>query len=164
VAMGIRKFLTQCLNNNICCHCFTKVIGDDGAIRHIRTPLPGGKSKPGQTAWYHNDCYNEYLHNLIIGYMHIDQCLNDCKYFVREDKSMYGWYERDGKRYPTKLWAGICYCDMINTKCLRTSYHAVIDDFRQWLENNEWWPDWWECFRPEIYKEDVRNNRRGEIS
>jgi hypothetical protein len=168
-------FLTLKGNNMKCEYCNTEILPKDGKEFPNKKWLAGGDTVFLETnSWFHNDCQKERWQNIVTGLTYLDQPLNDCKFFVRDGSSMYGWYERDGKRYPQKLWACL---DIYHLDCSSpgwiTAYHEnetneknpsrfnSCKEFVDWLKENKWWPNWWEGRKPEIYSEIVLNRRKG---
>lgn len=108
--------------------------------------LPGGETvqlwnRDGSKAVrpFHPDCHIIWWREHVAALTELEQPLNDSAYFVRDGKTMAGWYERDGQRYPEKLDARLSLLDL----------PARIEDgqrhrpFMEWLDARGWWPNWW---------------------
>ena len=133
---------------HICEYCQTEIIENDGQRFPERKPISGGNVFLDRYLWLHNDCQKERYSNLTIGYSYLDEFLNDCKFFVRENNTMYGYYERNGLKYPEKLWAGL------------DGHHIQNTEFQSWLKQNGFYPNRWEHRKPEIYQDSVLKSRK----
>ncbi len=154
-----------------CEYCKTEV-KNDGKLFPNRKWLSGGNTLYlGSESWLHNDCQKENWKNIVTGLSFLDQPLNDCRFFVRDGHSMNGWYEREGKRFPGLLWAGI---DLYTLDCSSPRYlttpnydiisidvaeeHSLVE-FKEWLIDNGWWPNWWEHRKEEVYSDEILKKR-----
>ena len=130
-----------------CKHCGLPINGNDGAEFPERKALNSAESVfLGIRAWYHHHCHKERWSDLVTGAIHLDHPLNDCRFFVREGRTVYGRYERDGQRFPDRLWAAA------NDYDLAARYPALV----AWLAERGWWPGWWESRKPEAYSVLIR--------
>lgn len=137
-----------------------KIVGGDGKLYPNKSwSACGDTTYLGNDSWYHHDCQKEHWSNVVTGLTHLDQPLNDCKFFVRDGHELHGWYERDGKRYPQRLWAGLVTAHL-ESKKPGYGYFTDCSGFVEWLRENGWWPNWWEGRRPEVYVEDVLKRRK----
>jgi len=154
-----------------CEYCGTEIVAKDGKEFPNKKWLAGGETVfLGSNSWFHNDCQKERWQNIVTGFTYLDQPLNDCKFFVRDGSTMYGWYEREGKRYPNKLWACLDAYH-IESGYLTAHHESEVAEkgpghyndcsgFVVWLKENGWWPNWWEGRKPEVYKDDVLKKRQ----
>ena len=146
----------------ICDYCGTPIADGDGKFYPTRIAIHSGLSvdlgcgTDGQRlgSYRHHDCQREHwLHN-VTGALALDKPMNDCRFFVRDGSTEYGWYEREGQRYPERLWA------TIDDGMVQAGGNTG-EPFCSWLKERGWLENWFEPRKPEEYPRTVWNRRTG---
>lgn len=126
------------MTSNTCCEC--GIADSDVRAYEMRKTLPGwpGRVSPftdrsgRAVVWYlHPACQRERYREEYAAFSEMDKPINDCRWFVRDGKTEYGHYVRDGVKCPLQLWQA------------HSESTGLPPEFVTWLQQAGFWPDWW---------------------